>query len=263
MQRLWRIRNSTVVFNFLNNVSTGLFCSGYDNDRRKSSRSFVVLLTIKRNRCMTCFHAFSRALQLETGHVYVLQGVLLVHCLFLLLLAKVISESSLSMVCGGSLKSRGLLLGVGMGEVIWVLPLPEGVHMDDQNWGHTRCHSSPPHPPPPARAIAPQTINKTFSIKMLRHEDRKHSFKANLLVLIFVFACSQRLKYLTSITNLIEWAIYVSALYYVFPVCACKSYFKSMAAAFSLFFAWLNLVLYFRRLVIPFFSITPHAANTR
>ena len=67
---------------------------------------------------MTCFHAFSRALQLETGHVYVLQGVLLVHRLFLLLLAKVISESSLSMVCGGSLKSRGLLLGVGMGEVI-------------------------------------------------------------------------------------------------------------------------------------------------
>ena len=136
--------------------------------------------------------------------------------------------------------------------------------MDDQNWGHTRCHSSsPPPPPPPARAIAPQTINKTFSIKMLRHEDRKHSFKANLLVLIFVFAFSQRLKYLTSKTNLIEWAIYVSALYYVFPVCACKSHFKSMAAAFSLFFAWLNLVLYFRRLVIPFFSITPHAANTR
>ncbi|CAH3036391.1 unnamed protein product, partial [Porites lobata] len=58
----------------------------------------------------------------------------------------------------------------------------------------------------------------------------------------------QRLKYLTSKTNLIEWAIYVSALYYVFPVCACKSHFKSMAAAFSLFFAWLNLVLYFRRL---------------
>ncbi|CAH3024860.1 unnamed protein product [Porites evermanni] len=74
-QRPRRIRNSTVVFNFLNNVSTGLFCSGYDNDRRKSSRSFVVLLTIKRNRCMSCFHAFSRALQLETGHVYLLQGV--------------------------------------------------------------------------------------------------------------------------------------------------------------------------------------------
>ena len=117
IQRPRRIRNSTIVFNFLNNVSTGLLCSVYDNDRRKSSRSFVVLLTIKRNRCMTCFHAFSRALQLETGYVYVLQGVLLVHCLFLLLLAKVISESSLSMVCGGSQKS-GLLLGVGMGEVI-------------------------------------------------------------------------------------------------------------------------------------------------
>ena len=123
--------------------------------------------------------------------------------------------------------------------------------------------ATPPHPPPPPFAIAPQTINKTFSIKMLKHEDGKHSFKANLLVFIFVFAFSQRLKYLTSATNLIEWAIYVSALYYVFPVCACKSYFKTMAAAFSLFFAWLNLVLYFRRLVIPFFSITPHAANTR
>ena len=83
------------------------------------------------------------------------------------------------------------------------------------------------------------------------------------MVLIFDFAFSQRLKYLTSITNLIEWVIYVSALVFVFPVCACKSHFKSEAAAFSLFFAWLNLVLYFRRLVIPFFSITPHAANTR
>ena len=141
---------------------------------------------------------------------------------------------------------------IARGGVIWMIKL-----------GAIQDATPPEIPPPPARAIAPQTINKTFSIKMLRHEDRKHSFKANLLVLIFVFACSQRLKYLTSITNLIEWAIYVSALYYVFPVCACKSHFKSMAAAFSLFFAWLNLVLYFRRLVIPFFSITPHAANTR
>ena len=84
---------------------------------------------------------------------------------------------------------------------------------------------------------------------MLRHEDRKQLFKANLFVLIFDFAFSQRLKYLTSITNLIEWVIYVSALVFVFPVCACKSHFKSEAAAISLFFAWLNLVLYFRRLV--------------
>ena len=126
IQRPRRIRNSTVVFNFLNNVSTGLFCSGYDSDRRKSSRSFVVLLMM--NATVPCLLGFSRALQLETGQVYLLQGVLLVHCLFLLLLAKVIRESSLSMVSGGSQKSRGLLWwgggGVGVGEVIWVLPLP-------------------------------------------------------------------------------------------------------------------------------------------
>jgi len=59
----------------------------------------------------------------------------------------------------------------------------------------------------------------------------------------------QRLKYVTSITNCIEWVIYVSALVFVFPVCACKSHYKAEAAAFSLFFAWLNLVLYFRRSV--------------
>ena len=154
MQRLRRIRNSTVVFNFLNKVSTGLFCSGYDNDRRKSSRSFVVLLTIKRNRCMTCFHAFSRALQLETGHVYLLQGVLLVHCQFLLLLAKVISESSLSMVCGGSKSHEVYFCGRGWGRSYEFCHCPGGGHMDDQTWGHTRCHSSrdpPTLPPPPAR----------------------------------------------------------------------------------------------------------------
>ncbi|RMX38686.1 hypothetical protein pdam_00005931 [Pocillopora damicornis] len=58
----------------------------------------------------------------------------------------------------------------------------------------------------------------------------------------------QRLKYWTAITNYIEWVIYVSALVFVFPICACKAHYKSEAAAFSLFFAWLNLVLYFRRL---------------
>lgn len=58
----------------------------------------------------------------------------------------------------------------------------------------------------------------------------------------------QRLKYWATITNYIEWLIYGSALVFVFPICACKAHFKSEAAAFSLFFAWLNLVLYLRRL---------------
>ena len=67
------------------------------------------------NATVPCLLGFSRALQLETGQVYLLQGVLLVHCLFLLLLAKVIRESSLSMVSGGSQKSRGLLWWGGGG----------------------------------------------------------------------------------------------------------------------------------------------------
>jgi len=58
----------------------------------------------------------------------------------------------------------------------------------------------------------------------------------------------QRLKYWKTITNYIEWVIYVSALVFVIPICACKAHYKPEAAAFSLFFAWLNLVLYFRRL---------------
>jgi len=57
----------------------------------------------------------------------------------------------------------------------------------------------------------------------------------------------QRIKYWKAITNYIEWVIYVSALVFVIPICACKAHYKPEAAAFSLFFAWLNLVLYFRR----------------
>ena len=49
--------------------------------------------------------------------------------------------------------------------------------MDYQDRGHTRCHSSfplpSPPPPPPLPAVAPQTMNNKFGIKMLRHEDRK------------------------------------------------------------------------------------------
>ena len=149
IQRPQRIRNWTVVFNFLTNVSTGLFCSGYDNDRQKSSRSFVVLLTI--NATVRCLHAFSRALQLETGQVYLLQGVSLVHCLMLLLLAKVIRESSLSMVWGGWQKLWGFNFFLEGEGVIRVSPLPEGGHLDDQNLGNTRFLSSSPStlPPPP------------------------------------------------------------------------------------------------------------------
>ena len=161
-------------FKFLNNVSTGLFCSGYDNDRRKSSRSFVVLLTI--NATVTCLHAFSRALQLETGQVYLLQGVSLVHCLLLLLLAKVIRDSSLSMVSGGSQKSRGLLWWVGGGTsfefyhcprgIIWMIKI--GAIRDA-----TPPSFPPPLPPPPLPTIATQTMNNKFGIRMLLHEDRK------------------------------------------------------------------------------------------
>lgn len=74
-----------------------------------------------------------------------------------------------------------------------------------------------------------------------------HSCLSTDLCVVFICAFLQRFKYVTSITNYIEWVIYVSALVFVFPVCACKAHYKPEAAAFSLFFAWLNLVLYFRR----------------
>lgn len=78
---------------------------------------------------------------------------------------------------------------------------------------------------------------------IIRHAPNSQRPVSNYLFCLFL----QRLKYWTSITNYIEWVIYVSALVFVFPICACKSHYKPEAAAFSLFFAWLNLVLYFRR----------------
>ncbi|XP_068726064.1 transient receptor potential cation channel subfamily A member 1-like [Montipora capricornis] len=57
----------------------------------------------------------------------------------------------------------------------------------------------------------------------------------------------QRLKYVISITNLFELPIYVVALVFAYPICACKPHYKAEAAAISLFFAWLNLLLFFRR----------------
>lgn len=56
-----------------------------------------------------------------------------------------------------------------------------------------------------------------------------------------------RLKYFLSITNCLELLVYVSSLVFAFPICACKPHYKAEAAALSLFFAWINLALYFRR----------------
>lgn len=56
-----------------------------------------------------------------------------------------------------------------------------------------------------------------------------------------------RLKYFLSITNCLELLVYASSLVFAFPICACKPHYKAEAAALSLFFAWINLALYFRR----------------
>ncbi|KAJ7352740.1 Transient receptor putative cation channel sub A member 1 [Desmophyllum pertusum] len=59
-----------------------------------------------------------------------------------------------------------------------------------------------------------------------------------------------RLKYFLDAANYMDWAINLSALFYVLPPagCPCKSPHQMEAAAVCLFLGWLNLVLYLRRL---------------
>ena len=60
---------------------------------------------------------------------------------------------------------------------------------------------------------------------------------------------TKRLKYFLDAANYMDWAINLSALFYVLPPagCPCKSPHQMEAAAVCLFLGWLNLVLYLRR----------------
>ena len=55
------------------------------------------------------------------------------------------------------------------------------------------------------------------------------------------------MKYLCVMTNYLEVGAYVLALVYALPVGQCEASFKPEVAAFAVFLAWMNLLLYFRR----------------
>ena len=57
----------------------------------------------------------------------------------------------------------------------------------------------------------------------------------------------QKMNYLLSFTNYLDWAGYVMALFYIIPPCDCKLGYKQELGALALFFGWLNLILFLRR----------------
>lgn len=65
--------------------------------------------------------------------------------------------------------------------------------------------------------------------------------------IIFVFFRKQRVAYLKNFLNYVEWLCYVASIVYIFPTCDCKRGYKQEVGAVSVFFGWMNLILYFRR----------------
>ncbi|CAH3028136.1 unnamed protein product, partial [Porites evermanni] len=58
----------------------------------------------------------------------------------------------------------------------------------------------------------------------------------------------KRMAYVLSFLNLVEWICYVATFVFVLPPCDCKKGYKLQVGAVALFFGWMNLILYFRRL---------------
>lgn len=58
----------------------------------------------------------------------------------------------------------------------------------------------------------------------------------------------KKINYLFEWTNTLEWAGYIASLIYVFPNCDCKLGVKHQTGAIALFFGWMNLILFLRRL---------------
>lgn len=58
----------------------------------------------------------------------------------------------------------------------------------------------------------------------------------------------KRVAYLKNFLNYVEWLCYVASIVYIFPTCDCKYGYKLEVGAVAIFFAWMNLILYFRRL---------------
>ncbi|XP_068728378.1 transient receptor potential cation channel subfamily A member 1-like [Montipora capricornis] len=58
----------------------------------------------------------------------------------------------------------------------------------------------------------------------------------------------KKVRYFLELTNTLEWIGYISALIYVLPNCDCKLGMKQETGAIALFFGWMNLILFLRRL---------------
>ncbi|XP_073259168.1 transient receptor potential cation channel subfamily A member 1-like [Porites lutea] len=58
----------------------------------------------------------------------------------------------------------------------------------------------------------------------------------------------QKKRYLVFFSHYLEWIAYVSALAYIFPACDCKLGYKQEVGAIALFFGWVNLILFLRRI---------------
>ncbi|KAL9951427.1 hypothetical protein ACROYT_G044086 [Oculina patagonica] len=54
--------------------------------------------------------------------------------------------------------------------------------------------------------------------------------------------------YILNIVNYVEWLCYIATIVYVMPTCDCKKGYKQEVGAVAMFFGWMNLILYFRRL---------------
>lgn len=70
-----------------------------------------------------------------------------------------------------------------------------------------------------------------------------------MLILKHILALfRKRMAYVLNVLNIVEWICYVAALVFVIPPCDCKLGGKLEVGAVALFFGWMNLILYFRRL---------------
>ncbi|XP_068726083.1 transient receptor potential cation channel subfamily A member 1-like [Montipora capricornis] len=70
-----------------------------------------------------------------------------------------------------------------------------------------------------------------------------------LLLIKHIFSLiRKRMAYVRNFLNIFEWICYIAAIVFVIPPCDCKLGSKLQAGAVALFFGWMNLILYFRRL---------------
>jgi len=71
----------------------------------------------------------------------------------------------------------------------------------------------------------------------------------SILMIKHIFSLiRKRMAYVLIFLNYVEWLCYIASFVYVIPICDCKKGYKTEVGAIALFFGWMNLILYFRRL---------------